>query len=108
MTLHTSGDEIVPYWHEDLYWQKVLQNPDSYRSHATLDVHRDGHCNFTTTEMLTAFAQLVLMVDGQNMMIAKDALPNAAARAEVLRLARRYGAMPEIVDRSVIKLRAQR
>jgi hypothetical protein len=47
-------------------------------------------------------------VDGQNMVIAKDALPSAAARADVLRLARQYGAAPEIVDRSVIALRAQR
>lgn len=108
VTLHTTGDEIVPYWHEDLYWQKVLQNPDSYRLHANLKVQRDGHCNFTTTEMLSAFSLLVLMVDGQNMVIAKDALPSAAARAEFLRLARQYGAAPEIVDRSVIGARAMR
>ncbi len=57
VTLHTTGDEVVPFWHEPLYLAKVLLT--GHRGLVPLPVARYGHCNFTTTEILTAFALAV-------------------------------------------------
>jgi hypothetical protein len=57
VTLHTTGDEVVPFWHEPLYLAKVLLT--GHRGLVPLPVARYGHCNFTTNEILTAFALAV-------------------------------------------------
>jgi hypothetical protein len=58
VTLHTTLDEIVPFKHELLYRRMVNENQD--RDFLTiLPVQRYGHCNFTTEEILGAFALLV-------------------------------------------------
>lgn len=54
VTLHTTGDEVVPFWHEPLYLVKVLLT--GHRGLTPLPIARYGHCNFTTNEILTAFA----------------------------------------------------
>jgi pimeloyl-ACP methyl ester carboxylesterase len=61
VTLHTTGDEIVPYWHETLYRAKVVAN---YRTpwHANIVAPRYGHCNFTTNEVLIALLTLLDMI----------------------------------------------
>jgi uncharacterized repeat protein (TIGR01451 family) len=61
VTLHTTLDEIVPYWHEELYHAMVQANNRTPWYHA-FTVPRYGHCNFEPTEMVQAFAQLVNMV----------------------------------------------
>jgi len=58
VTLHTTQDEIVPYWHVPLYEDKILY-PSIY---AHFPVERYGHCNFTDVETLTAFGTLVELV----------------------------------------------
>jgi Serine aminopeptidase, S33 len=57
ITLHTQGDEVVPFWHEPLYLAKVLLT--GHRGLLPLPVARYGHCSFTTDELLTAFALTV-------------------------------------------------
>ena len=57
ITLHTWGDELVPFWHEPLYLSKVLLTGHS--GLLPLPVNRYGHCNFTTNEVLTAFGLAV-------------------------------------------------
>jgi pimeloyl-ACP methyl ester carboxylesterase len=57
ITLHTQGDELVPFWHEPLYLLKVLLTGHS--GLLPLPVARYGHCNFTPNELLTAFALTV-------------------------------------------------
>jgi len=53
ITLHTTADDIVPFWHELLYLGKVdLFNRGRF---IPLPVGRYGHCNFMTNEVLTAF-----------------------------------------------------
>ncbi len=60
VTIHTSGDPVVPAWHQSLYTEKVLAaNPGS--PYLPLTVERYGHCNFTLTEVLTGFGDLVGM-----------------------------------------------
>lgn len=57
VTLHTTADEVIPFWHETLYFAKVLLSGHS--GLVPLPVARYGHCNFTATEILTAFALTV-------------------------------------------------
>jgi pimeloyl-ACP methyl ester carboxylesterase len=57
ITLHTQGDEVVPFWHEPLYLLKVLLTGHS--GLLPLPVARYGHCSFTPNELLTAFALTV-------------------------------------------------
>jgi hypothetical protein len=58
VTLHTTADEVVPFWHELLYLPKVdLSGRGQF---FPIPAVRYGHCNFTATEVLTAFGLAVL------------------------------------------------
>jgi len=92
VTLHTTGDPIVPYWHELLYSAKVLASGSSLM-HSNIPISRYGHCSFTVSEVLVAFQMLVLKVTGQELADVHRALPDASAQAEFLRLARQHGAL---------------
>ena len=94
VTIHTTGDPIVPIWHEALYrrrldWRSRLLN-------TAITVNRYGHCKFTDAELLAAFAVLVLEVSGQNLLVSRTVLPQPQAQAEFLDLARRHGALPAV------------
>jgi hypothetical protein len=57
VTLHTTADEVVPYWHELLYLTKVdLSERGRF---IPLPAFRYGHCNFTRNEVLASFALAV-------------------------------------------------
>lgn len=64
VTIHNTLDPIVPYWHEDLYADKILaSNSTDLYSH--IPISRYGHCNFTSSETMAGFGILVGMVTGQ-------------------------------------------
>ena len=63
ITLHTTGDEIIPYWHENLYRNKVRAGGSSSNV-AIIPIKRYGHCNFTAQEVVVSFALLILKVTG--------------------------------------------
>lgn len=53
VTLHTTADEVVPFWHELLYLPKLdLSGRGRF---VPLPVARYGHCNFTASEIVGAF-----------------------------------------------------
>ncbi|MGH9162659.1 MAG: hypothetical protein ACRD2X_22045, partial [Vicinamibacteraceae bacterium] len=57
VTMHTTGDDTVPFTHEVLYSAKLrLTGRGAFIPLPTL---RYGHCDFTLPEVLTAFAILV-------------------------------------------------
>jgi pimeloyl-ACP methyl ester carboxylesterase len=52
VTLHTTADEVVPFWHEFLYLPKVdLSGRGRF---FPIPAFRYGHCNFTANEVVTA------------------------------------------------------
>lgn len=58
VTLHTTLDDVVPFWQELLYLGKAdLSGRGRF---IPLPVFRYGHCSFTTSEVLRAF-QLTVM-----------------------------------------------
>jgi pimeloyl-ACP methyl ester carboxylesterase len=60
VTMHTTGDPIVPIWHQDIYRGKVSSvNP--FSPYLAMDIQRYGHCAFTIPEILTGFGNLVYM-----------------------------------------------
>jgi pimeloyl-ACP methyl ester carboxylesterase len=65
VTLHTTGDEIVPYSQASLYREKVTaQGRVALYDH--FRVERYGHCNVEPAELMSAFDRLVELVDLQN------------------------------------------
>jgi len=63
VTLHTTGDPIVPYWHQPLYRIKTWTSGARLLNN-NLPVLRYGHCAFEAREVLTGFGLLVLKVRG--------------------------------------------
>lgn len=55
ITLHTTRDQQVPYFHEVLYNRKTLKTGALLTRHLNIPVNRYEHCNFTTGEALLAF-----------------------------------------------------
>lgn len=61
VTIHTTLDEIIPYWHEPLYRAKIVASGRE-ALHQDLPVPRYGHCNFQPAEVIQALALLADMV----------------------------------------------
>lgn len=57
VVLHTTGDEVVPFWHEILYTFQVLSQ-GAGKQLTLLPVTRFGHCAFTVEEVLGSLALL--------------------------------------------------
>lgn len=65
VTLHTTLDQQVPYWHEKLYLRKTMRSgawPELHAEYPPTKVY--GHCQFALDDVLGAFDLLVLMVTG--------------------------------------------
>jgi pimeloyl-ACP methyl ester carboxylesterase len=90
VTLHTTGDPIVPYWHEPLYSLKALLG-GSGLLHANLPVLRYGHCRFDAAQALVALGLLVLEVEGRELLNAEGLLATETARQQYQTLARADG-----------------
>ncbi|HKE55365.1 MAG TPA: hypothetical protein VKB46_01645 [Pyrinomonadaceae bacterium] len=59
VTLHTTGDPIIPFAHELLYLGKLNIQPGGNLFPAP--VSRYGHCAFTTQEVVNSFVLLLLL-----------------------------------------------
>lgn len=57
VTIHTTNDQTVPYWHQTLYRAKVVANHRTPR-YDLLEIDRYGHCNFTQIEVVQALILL--------------------------------------------------
>ena len=58
VTLHTTGDPIVPYQQQALYADKVSGTGTSSQL-TQIEVERYGHCRFEAAEVLGAFSNLI-------------------------------------------------
>ncbi len=63
VAMHTTGDPIVPYWHELLYLLKVW-GAGKGSQFFTIPIVRYGHCAFTPKEAIFAFAVMVYKATG--------------------------------------------
>jgi hypothetical protein len=62
ITLHTTGDPVVPYWQATLYRGKTIA-ADNISLHEVITVPAYGHCRFSTFDILNAFSRMVTLVD---------------------------------------------
>jgi pimeloyl-ACP methyl ester carboxylesterase len=60
ITMHTTGDEVIPFWHQVLYTKKAI-NSIGVRL-IPIPIERYGHCNFTLDEVMNAFKLMVARV----------------------------------------------
>ena len=90
VTLHNTGDPIVPYWHEDLYRAKL--NRASRAMFTGIPVFRYGHCNFNASEALFAFWLMTFKAGFVHSPVAEAAavLPDAEQQNEFINLAATY------------------
>jgi pimeloyl-ACP methyl ester carboxylesterase len=105
VTLHTTGDPIIPYWHATLYQAKTLFSGSLLR-HTHIPIVRYGHCNFKTFEVLAGFAVLVLKVTAGELLVTQKALPNSDDQNQLLQLALQHGARPK-VQREIAVMKTQ-
>jgi hypothetical protein len=63
VAMHTTGDPIVPYWHELLYLLKVWGSGKASQFF-TIPIVGYGHCAFTPQEAIFAFAVMVYKATG--------------------------------------------
>jgi pimeloyl-ACP methyl ester carboxylesterase len=94
VTLHTTGDPIIPYWHEQLYALKTLLSGSFLKRHINIKIERYGHCNFKAPETLAGFALMLFLVNRQSPSAVEAALPDAASRTVFRSIVREYGAVP--------------
>lgn len=64
VTIHTTLDSQVPYFHAALYEEKCVREGSQGTRHFHFPVERFGHCNFTPEEVLGAFVFLLGLVEG--------------------------------------------
>ncbi len=90
IAMHTTGDPIVPFWHETLYQAKLAPGSESY--YTSLPVDRYGHCSFKNSEMLFSFWLLVLKSNSVIISPGSAAaiLPDPAQRSEFLDMVAPY------------------
>ena len=61
LTLHTTRDDVIPYWHQAAYeWKLAVTGRSALHQHVPVD--RYGHCNFTPNEAVSALQLLLAMV----------------------------------------------
>ncbi len=94
VTMHTTLDPEVPYWHEPLYTLKTL-SAGTFSKRINLPVSAYGHCAFTSGDILTAFVLIVLEDIGQNISPqVESVLPPSHLEEFKAALRRNDGALP--------------
>jgi len=63
VTMHTTGDPVVPFWHEILYTMKAaVRGPGKV---IPIPISAYGHCNFTSEQVMAGFGLLVWAATGE-------------------------------------------
>jgi hypothetical protein len=94
ITLHTTGDPVIPYWHETLYTLKTLAD-GTFSHRLNLPVNAYGHCAFTEGQVFTTFVLMVLADIGQDLSPqVESVLPQAQVEKFRDDLRRSRGALP--------------
>ncbi len=89
ITLHTTGDPIVPYWHETIYRLKTAAAGSGLK-HINIPVDRYGHCAFNTSEVLFAFSLMHWMATGEMLSTATNLLPDRIQLEQFEDMAKQY------------------
>jgi len=94
VTIHTLNDPVIPYWHEPLYTTKTLF-AGTVPDRINLPISAYGHCNFTSGDILAAFALVVLRSSGPDVTPALRSALSEAQQVEFDASLRRSAAAME-------------
>jgi hypothetical protein len=94
VTIHTTGDPLIPYSQEALYTLKTLA-AGSFFQRTNIPVAAYGHCSFTSGEILAAFAIMVLRDTGTNLSSSIQSMLPEAHRAAFQAASQTGGLIPE-------------
>lgn len=86
VTMHTTGDPIVPFWHQTKYTAKVFAN-NPLSPYFSIPINRYGHCAFTLPEIISGFGVLVSMSTSQ-LPPTSPLMLNTDVQAETFQLSR--------------------
>ncbi len=90
VTLHTTGDPIIPYWNEPLYtFKTIFQQTTAER--LNIPVAAYGHCNFTAADALVAFGLMLVKDNASALPTGAEGLVPADQRQEFVSRARALG-----------------
>ncbi len=95
VTIHTSGDPVVPAWQETLYKEKTRQAGGFFR-HTDFLFSGYGHCTFTTSEVFLAFGVMVLQDIGQGIFGRILNILPEQHRGDFLKAMRQHGIRTEV------------
>ncbi|MEM9388742.1 MAG: alpha/beta hydrolase [Pseudomonadota bacterium] len=104
ITIHTTADEQVPYFHAPIYVLKTVLNLDYLTQHFHIPYDRYGHCNFTSTEALVAFLLVLLYagdlfeVQGVGEILPAEQLADFEAKAREYGIRYRLEGHPRVVS----------
>lgn len=80
VTMHTTGDDVIPFWNEILYHAKIHTSGAGQVTQIPIKAY--GHCNFTTGQVLAAFDLLVTQVTGKGVPMIDQRFNVAQVRAD--------------------------
>jgi len=81
VTIHTTGDPVIPYWHEPLYTLKTI-GAGTLLDRINIPVSNYGHCTFSGGDILAAFTLIVLRDTGTSLNAeVESVLPEAHRKA---------------------------
>ncbi len=90
VTVHTTDDPIIPYWHEKLYRLKAAA-AGSGSLHKNIPISRYGHCSFKASEALAGFVLLFFKVKGQRPFVPDAVLRDSNTVTEFWDLMTKHG-----------------
>jgi hypothetical protein len=96
VTMHTSGDQIIPYWQEPIYTLKTFKEGSALLHNNIPIIGRYGHCNLTLNELLTGFGLLVYKVSHQNLSVPSTLFSSPEQEQDFLNLSKKKGLSPSI------------
>ncbi len=103
ITIHTTADEQVPYFHAPIYVLKTVLNLDYLTEHFHIPYDRYGHCNFTSAEALISFLLMLLYagdlfeVQGVAEILPAEQLADFEAKAKEYGIRYRLEGRPRVV-----------
>jgi len=95
ITIHTTGDPLVLYWHQTIFRSKIFKNRATGH-HSHMAIARYGHCKLEEYEILAGLAALVNKATNHELVIHKGLL-NSEEELLFIQKATEQGASPVII-----------
>lgn len=62
VTIHTTGDHVTPFWHDEIYQGKIVSNGNEML-HTSLPVSNFGHCTIEESDIITGLGIVINQIE---------------------------------------------